>query len=86
MVEPTVGMSADGIGGLHTSRPSEHDLRVDVLGVINGRPAVEAVMSGWEAAMPEPNSLSWVRDRVANAASEMNDPPAELRPTTCPQH
>src|SRR4051794_20222046 len=76
MVEPVVGMSADGLGGLHTSRPSDEDMRVDVLGVINGRQAVEAVMSGWEAAMPEPNSLAWVRNRVANAASELNDPPA----------
>ncbi len=48
-----------------------------MLGTVAGRAAVEAVMSGWEAAMANgPDSLAWVRDRVANAASELNDPPA----------
>jgi len=43
---------------------------------VTGRDAIEAVMSGYEQAMAEPNGLSWVRDRVAHAASAMGDTPA----------
>ncbi len=65
--------------GAETVDPvANEDLGVQVLGVIRGRENVEAVMSGWEAAMPVgDNSLAWVRDRVANAAAEAADPPAD---------
>jgi hypothetical protein len=53
------------------------DLGVQVLGIVNGRDAIAAVMSGWENAMPTgPDSLAWVRDRAARADAEMSDPPA----------
>ena len=43
-----------------------------------GRDAIEAVMSGWEARDAERRTASaWVRERVANAATEMGDPPAD---------
>ena len=77
MTEPEFGYSADGVGGTHVNKPSPHDITIEVLAVVAGRDAIEAVMSGWQTAMPEPDSLAWVRRRVANAASEMNDPPAE---------
>jgi hypothetical protein len=56
---------------------SDEDLTVDVLGTVPGRAAVEAVMSGWEDAMAAgPDSVAWVRDRIAHAGAEMDDPPA----------
>ena len=65
-------------GGGFTEDPIDaSQLVVEVLGVVSDRGAVEAVMSGWESEMGEPDSLSWVRTRVANAASEMSDPPAQ---------
>jgi hypothetical protein len=76
MVEPTAQYTADGVGGMHPGSMTAHDLVIEVLGVIPGRDAITHVMSGWEEAMTQPNSLGWVRERVANAASEMGDSPA----------
>jgi hypothetical protein len=76
MREPEVGIAADGLGGMHVSSANARDLVIEVLGTVPGRDAVESVMSGWEHAMTEPNSLGWVRDRVTNAANEMSDPKA----------
>jgi hypothetical protein len=55
---------------------SEHALDVEVLGVVQGRSAVESVMSGWEQKMGEPDGLAWLRDRVKNAAVHAHDTPA----------
>ena len=49
---------------MHKGSISEHDLVIEVIGVVLGRDAVVAVMSGWEEAMPQPDSLKWVRERV----------------------
>lgn len=76
MLEPTAEYWADGVGGMHKGDISEHSLVIEVIGVVNGRDAIEAVMSGWEDAMTSDSSLQWVRDRVANASKELNDPPA----------
>jgi len=77
MAEPFGQLVAlDGIGDEHVRPVSEHQLMIEVLGVISDRNAIEAVMSGWEDAMPGEHSLDWVRGRVANAANEQSDPPA----------
>ena len=41
---------------------------VEVLGVIEGRDAINAALAGWQEAMAKPNSLAWVRERVAGAS------------------
>lgn len=76
MLEPVGAYAADGLGGMHPGRVEVDDLVVSVLGIVEGRQAIAAVMSGWEQAMATGLGLAWVRDRIANAASEMNDPPA----------
>jgi hypothetical protein len=38
------------------------------LAVIEGRDAINSVLAGWREAMAKPNSLAWVRERVAGAA------------------
>lgn len=76
MLEPVEAYSADGLGGMHPGRVDVDELVVSVLGVVEGRPAIAAVMSGWEQAMADGGGLAWVRERIANAAAEMNDPPA----------
>ena len=43
-------------------------MTVEVLGVVEGRDAIDAALDGWEGAMPHPESLGWVRARVAEAA------------------
>jgi hypothetical protein len=47
-----------------------------VLGVVTGRDAIGAVMSGWEAAMPRPDGMAWLRDRVDHAEAHAGDTPA----------
>jgi hypothetical protein len=41
---------------------------VEVLGVIEGRDAINSVLAGWQEAMAKPNSIAWVRERVAGAS------------------
>jgi hypothetical protein len=41
---------------------------VEVLAVIEGRDAITAALAGWQDAMARPDSLAWVRARVAGAA------------------
>ena len=47
---------------------STESVTVEVLGVIEGRDAVNSMLAGWQAAMAAPNSLAWVRERVAGAS------------------
>lgn len=47
---------------------STESVTVEVLGVIEGRDAVNSMLAGWQDAMAEPNSLAWVRERVAGAS------------------
>jgi hypothetical protein len=78
MRDPLGGLQSDVIGDMRATHVSGEQLTVEVLGTLAGRPTVEAVMSGWENAMASgENSLSWVRDRIAHAAAEAGDPPAQ---------
>jgi hypothetical protein len=47
-----------------------------VLGVVAGRDAVQAVMSGWEQAMAGADGLAWLTDRIAHAQEHTHDAPA----------
>jgi len=77
MSDPLGGLVTDVIGDTRATPVADDDLVVEVLGVVTGRAAVEAVMSGWENAMPAgDDSISWVRDRIAHAGTEQGDPPA----------
>jgi hypothetical protein len=76
MREPDTDIHPAKGGGFTEDPVDVSQLVVEILGVVSSRGAAEAVMSGWEDAMHEANSLSWVRERVANAASETNDKPA----------
>ena len=44
---------------------STESVTVEVLGVINGRDAIDSALAGWREAMAKPNSLTWMRERVA---------------------
>jgi len=78
MRDPLGNLQADVIGDVRALPVADEQLTVEVIGVVNGRDAIGAVMSGWEGAMTaSDDSISWVRDRVANADSELHDPPAK---------
>jgi hypothetical protein len=76
MREPNAGVWGDGAGDLYARHVSEHALGVEVLGVVAGRDAVQAVMSGWESAMARPDGLAWLRDRISHADDHAHDMPA----------
>ena len=48
MREPMIEYSADGLGGMYNGEPKVEQLWIDMIGVVPGRDAIEAVMSGWE--------------------------------------
>ena len=76
MREPNAGVWGDGAGDLRARPVSEHALDVEILGVVTGRPAIEAVMSGWEPKMAAADGITWLRDRVQHAADHAQDVPA----------
>jgi hypothetical protein len=47
---------------------STESVTVEVLGVINGQDAINSTLAGWQEAMAKPDSLAWVRERVAGAS------------------
>ncbi len=75
MTEPRAGMVSGIFGDEYVSDVPDESLVVEVLGVVAGRDAIEAVMSGWQDAMTGDDSVAWVRQRVAQAATELQDPP-----------
>jgi hypothetical protein len=78
MRDPLGGLESDVIGDMRATPVVEEQLTVEVLGVVAGRDAIGAVMSGWDKAMTaSDNSIDWVRERIAHADAELNDPPAK---------
>ena len=76
MREPAANVVGDAFGDMVVRGVSEHDLGVNVLGLVKGRDSIAAVMSGWEQAMGRPDGVAWLRDRVAHADEHTNDRPA----------
>ncbi len=77
MRDPLGRLVSDVIGDMGVRPVADEQLTVEVLGTVVGRDAVGAVLSGWEAAMESAGSLAWVRDRIAHAATELNDTPGQ---------
>jgi len=76
MREPASTVVGDAFGDMRVLNVSEHDLVVEVLGVIEGRDAISAVMSGWEQQMTKPDGIAWLRDRIDTADEHLRDLPA----------
>jgi hypothetical protein len=51
---------------------STESVTVEILGVIEGRDAVSSVLMGWQNAMSQPESLAWVRARVAGHSESLS--------------
>jgi hypothetical protein len=76
MREPPSAVVGDAFGDMRVLNVSEHDLLVEPLGVIEGRDAISAVMSGWEEQMTKPDGIAWLRDRIDTADEHLRDLPA----------
>jgi hypothetical protein len=77
MRDPLGHLDSDLFGDMSVEPTPDEALGVQVLGIVTGRDTIASVMSGWDKAMAGgENSIAWVRDRIANAATETGDPPA----------
>ncbi|MEX0948620.1 MAG: hypothetical protein WD296_07430 [Acidimicrobiia bacterium] len=65
MWEPDAPIDMDPVGDVYEEKLPTEAVTVEVLGVFNSREAVDQLLEGWEDAMVQPDSLAWVRARVA---------------------
>ena len=66
MMEPSEPIITDMFGDQHLQAMPSKLLVVEVVGVVATRPELDVLLRGWTNAMGKPNSLSWVRDRLAD--------------------
>ncbi len=64
MREPTVAMSTDPFGDLYEPSLPASSLSVAVVGWIGDRARVEQVLEGWQTAMGNADSVSWLAERL----------------------
>lgn len=65
MVEPDAVVTEDMFGDFLVSDEAVSDLTVVVIGKVPSMAALEELLDGWEEAMLEEGSLSWLYERVA---------------------
>lgn len=64
MVEPDADVTEDIFGDFLVSEEPVNDLTVVVIGKVPSLAALEDLLEGWEDAMLEVNSLTWLRERL----------------------
>jgi hypothetical protein len=67
MVAPVEPIVTDPVGDEFVQPLLTDDVRVEVLRVIPTRERVDELLAGWGAAMGQPRSLDWVKDRLASS-------------------
>ena len=68
MAEPAGAVEMDPVGDTRVDDLPTEALTVEILGVVPDRAVVDQLLAGWEGVMEKgPNSLQWVRDRLAAA-------------------
>lgn len=66
MAEPAGSVEMDPLGDTRVDDLPTEALTVEILGTIPTREQADQLLAGWEAAMDKgPNSIQWVRDRLA---------------------
>jgi hypothetical protein len=85
MSEPSGSIISDGLGDENMVPMPAKLVLVEVLGTVESSDAVQQTLAGWPEAMTRPDSLTWVRDRVARGAEGAGSsiPPGE-RPEQLP--
>ena len=73
MREPVEPMVVDGAGDEFVPRMPTEIVTVEVLGRVATLEGVERLLAGWPDQMTKPNSLQWVRDRLAQHADSTTD-------------
>ena len=66
MAEPAGSVEMDPFGDTRVDNLPTDALTVEILGTVADRAQIDQLLAGWEDAMGKrPNSIQWVRDRVA---------------------
>jgi hypothetical protein len=66
MAEPSESVEMDPFGDTRVDDLPTELVTVEILGTIATREEIDQLLAGWEAAMDKgPNSIQWVRDRLA---------------------
>jgi hypothetical protein len=65
MVEPQAHVTEDMFGDFRVAGEPVSELTVVVIGKVDSRAALEDIFQGWEVAMPEENSLTWLHQRLS---------------------
>jgi hypothetical protein len=66
MAEPAGSVEMDPLGDTRVDDLPTELVTVEILGTVPAREDVDQLLAGWEDAMGKgPNSIQWVRDRVA---------------------
>jgi hypothetical protein len=79
MSEPSGSIISDGLGDENIMPMPANLVLVEVLGTLDSADVVQQVLSGWPEAMTRPDSVAWVRDRIAQGTDEPGKavPPGE---------
>jgi hypothetical protein len=67
MAEPDASMLSDPFGGYWPLEDEVDELTIVVIGQVGNHEHLESLIAGWEDAMQEPNSLSWLAQRFPAA-------------------
>jgi hypothetical protein len=66
MAEPSEPVFMDPVGDTRVPDLPTELVTVEILGTVATRELVDQLLAGWESAMDKgPNSIQWVRDRLA---------------------
>jgi hypothetical protein len=66
MAEPAGSVEMDPLGDTRVDDLPTELLTVEIFGIVPERAAIDQLLAGWEGAMDKgPNSIQWVRDRLA---------------------
>jgi hypothetical protein len=66
MAEPAGSVEMDPLGDTRVDDLPTEAVTVEILGTVATREEVDQLLSGWDAVMEKgPNSIQWVRDRLA---------------------
>ncbi len=86
MREAGAPLEMDPLGDTRVPPLDADQVTVEILGLIQGLEAVEAAFAGWSEAQGAPNSLEWVRGRVADAEAGISHSgdPADPEPGSLP--
>jgi hypothetical protein len=66
MAEPAGSVEMDPVGDTRVDDLPTELVTVEILGTVATRAEIDQLLAGWEGAMEKgPNSIQWVRDRLA---------------------